>query len=503
MSQESIVRDYVLKMIASSMIFEEASKSYEYLDREDVKENNAYLREWLERHQDGLAEGRLTLLKYILDRKGVPFFRDLRASLESVAGGEQNIVDLDEAKATTPCRLGGLVEITKNFDEMFVFDSVQDAMNNIYSTRSKNKSTPTQRIVDLSNKIMSFATIMLGGNSRKGVDSALISDENMKRIEEGVKLENIYWPIKPLQDTLNGIYEKSLNFVAAPQGSYKTCFLVQMAARNIMGGMNTAYVSAEMDSDEMTQRIIHTIMCMHEEWGSLCGKDSDMYKGSLEASSCNSFLEIKRRVPNFYNRVVSDIRDPYSSGMGRFVVLDCTKTSTLEGVLTELEKMDKQLRDVSYDHMGFNIIYLDYLGILDVPNDIRKKNQDEQGEWRAGFAKKRIAMGFCGRGIPVVSAHQVNREGQKRVDKKDGGVLKSYDLSGSGWIERYADSLIMLKKLSDGYVQIHSAKSRRSADVKPFLCSFDPCARILVKMDTTNSDILLSQLGGIELESPN
>ena len=167
----------------------------------------------------------------------------------------------------------------------------------------------------------------------------------------------------------------------------------------------------------------------------------------------------------------------------------------LEEIIDYLEETDLDMRNAAKDDSaGLDAVFLDYLGIFDVPKDVKKKSQDEKGEWLAGTCKKRLAMGFCGRGVPVISAHQVNREGQKRVDKKEGGDIKSYDLAGSGWIERYADSCVVLRKLQDGMVQIHSVKSRRSGDIEPFMCSFNPSSMCLDESNTNAVDRILADM---------
>lgn len=502
MSVESILRDNVAQILASILMHEGSIKGdYSYLDREDIRENLLHIRGWVKRYDKLDTDGYLSLVKRISGMKGISFFKDVRDAIIEEPGSEQKVVDLDESTKVRPVRVNRLQDITNSFDEVFVWDSLANGVSNMRSSSAKDKRTPAQRVSDISKLVTKFSNLMNGKDSVQVVDTANLSSDELGLIEEGAILDNIYWPLTDIQDSLKGVYEKSLNFVAAPQGSYKTRFLVQMAAQNLLGGMNTAYVSAEMDRHEMAQAIFYAAMCRTEAWASLYGKDSKWHKASKKACLCSSYKEVKQVVPDFFEHVINEISNPTSSGVGRLIVLDATQTPGLEEIVEALELKDVQMREVSQDpDAGFHIVYLDYLGILDTPKDIRKKSQDEQGEWRAGFAKKRLAMGFCGRGIPVVSAHQINREGQKRTDKKDGGLIRSYDLAGSGWIERFADSCVVLKKLDNGQVQIHSVKSRRSADVQPFLCEFNPNTRYLVKIDATNADVILDKLSVLEKE---
>lgn len=465
-----------------------------YLDSEDILENSFYVKNWLKKYT-GEDDG-LDIVRSLVNTPGIKYRGDELEKYKT-AGKEGTYVELDGTKNTRPCRLSRLKETLTAYDNDFVMEGIIDAVNMLNDARNRKKDTK-QKVSDLATAIRDYQKLLLSGNDN-GIDSETLSTEEEESILEGAKLTDIYWPLSKVHDTLKGIFEKSLNFVAAPQGSYKTKFMVQMAAINLLQGYNVAYISAEMDQREMTGSIYFAMMCDTDFWGSF--DNGKWSKSCATARTCGSLKVASQTCSEFYQYILSSFRNPSQDGFGKLLVRDTTGTSDMEGITELLESYDMDMRMRSQrDDYHLDVIFLDYLGILDVPSYVKKKSQDEQGEWRAGFAKKRIAMGFCGRGIPVVSAHQVNREGQKRVDKKDGGDIKSYDLAGSGWIERYADSCVVLRKQKNGLVQIHSVKSRRTGDLEPFTCAFNPLAMWIDENISTVTDNIIHEMGAIKLD---
>lgn len=482
------MHDSIKTALASIMLFEEVAgnKSHAYLDREDIAENTAFVKKWIGKYSD--QELDLTMLKDILKLPGTQYRGDLIERYNAQSGSETEIVALQELSSVRPCRLSLLRDVLDRYDFDYAMEATVEAFNKM-NDRKQAKLTPSEKLHNLQSSISKIVKHVDGVQTSYTDVGCLTPHEEMAMME-GAKLTHIYWPMAKVHIPLKGVFEKSLNFVAAPQGSYKTKFLVQMAARNVVGGMNIAYVSAEMDQAEMTACLVYSMMCYHDAWKEIDG--GKWYEQSISAGMSGSLKQARATCPDFYRFLIQCLSDSETSGFGRLIVMDTTDTPGLEEIIDKLEQIDLDARNSDRD--GFDAIFLDYLGIFDVPKDIKKKSQDERGEWLAGTCKKRLAMGFCGRGIPVISAHQVNREGQKRVDKKEGGDIKSYDLAGSGWIERYADSCVVLRKNQDSTVQIHSVKSRRSADISPFTCVFNPLTMNLDENISAPTDLITSQM---------
>lgn len=489
------MHDSIKTTLASVMIFEESLKEKQgvYLDREDIRENVSFVKKWISKYSE--QELDLQLLREVLSYTGVQYRGDLLERYQEKTGEETAIVELQQLSDVRPCRLSRLKDVLDKYDYDYAMEGVVEAYNRM-NDRKSAKLSPTEKLGELSSSVRKLYNFI---NSQEDtfMDTMNLTQEEEDRIAEGAKLTAILWPLSKIHNPLKGVFEKSLNFIAAPQGSYKTKLLVQMAAHNVVGGMNVAYVSAEMDQSEMMGSLVFSILCYTDAWKELY--DGKWKRQSESCAMSGSLKQAKLTCPDFYAFVIESLKNYHESGFGRLVVMDTTETPGLVEIIEKLEQIDIDARNQYADDFdGFDAIFLDYLGIFDVPKDIKKKSQDERGEWLAGTCKKRLAMGFCGRGIPVISAHQVNREGQKRVDKKEGGDIKSYDLAGSGWIERYADACVVLRKLQDSRVQIHSVKSRRSADIEPFTCVFNPQSMNLDESISSPVDLALS-LAGLNL----
>lgn len=264
-----------------------------------------------------------------------------------------------------------------------------------------------------------------------------------------------------------------------PQGSHKTRLMIQSAAHNILLGNNIIYVTAEMESSEIYSLIVKAILGEYKYWESI---DSEFAETSKSIYLTENIKSIKLKHPDFVSHVYRELESCIN--FGKLYVMDTTKVSQIEDIISHLESVDNSIQRKSGNpEVHLDVVYLDYLGILGVPKEVMKKTQDEQGKYRASMAKSRLALEFNGRGIVVVSAHQVNREGQKRSDaKKD--IIRSYDMSESGWIERYADTAVVLQKKEGGIVQIHTVKSRRSDDIPPFEVLLDK-KKLLLKESIT------------------
>ena len=107
--------------------------------------------------------------------------------------------------------------------------------------------------------------------------------------------------------------------------------------------------------------------------------------------------------------------------------IDCSPT------LTPLEVMSKARRVMMED--GLALVMIDYLGLMEVDN--AEKDNREQQVSKMSRGTKRMARALD---IPVLQAAQLNREVEKRVDKRP----QLSDLRDSGSIEQDSDVVLFI-----------------------------------------------------------
>lgn len=477
------MHEAVKGILASIIIFNKASKTYEFLDKEDVRENKFRVAKWIKRYEKEETFD-LGLVKKVVSLDEVTFYDDLVSMENEIPGNESNLVLLQEVSQTKPARAGaGLNNLLGAYDKDYMLSGMQEAFNKAFDRKSQaldNPSLISSVIANLS-KYRDIVTETSDGM----MDVSDIKGDREKEVIEGAPLSNILWPLSRLNDTIGCLRAKSLNFIAAPQGSYKTKFMVQMIADAIIAGKNAVYVTAEMSTEEIIGHIVFSIMGKSEEFKTI--QDGRFYGQAVVASQSGSLKVASKRCPELY-QYIKEALSSGDDGLGFLKVMDTTSTSKLEDIIVRLERLDEEIsRKAMNVNERLDVVFLDYLGIFDVPDAIRKKNQEEKGEYLAGVCKKRLALSFAGRGIPVVSAHQINREGQKRTDKVGGGQIKSYDLAGSGWIERYADTIVTLQRNGSGGVIVQTVKSRRTEDVQAYECIFDPLSLSVIEKSAVSN----------------
>jgi hypothetical protein len=488
--------DEALLHVLSSVLYK--PEDNQFLDKEDARENLAKLKRELARLKN-LDRPTLLLLKKISHFDDVVFYKDLEIYLFgeiftdtegkiNFTGGigegtQEEWEAIRLSKGKSPMRGGAFRSTFERYLDFLRFELFSEAALTVINNRTvKGKKATFKESYEYNMGEYAAAIAIMDGDVSDSISLHKMTEEELRAVELGASVTGIQWPLPSLNKKLGGIYEKSLNFVAAGTGSYKTRFLIQQAALALAAGQNVMYISAEMDTKEITNLIIKVIMASAAMWDDAHAPLlADIKTVDYSSPEKDGTLDkLKRRIPNSYQSMLQLITNPQESGWGYLHVVNPNRFKDFEELIVHLEAENRRL---VYDTerliegrlvcSTYEMVMLDYLSILKAPKGFDRKTEVDRLQYLADMAKTRLASEFDrGRGIVVVSAHQLNREGVKRADAK-GDKIRSYDMGGSSWIERYADSIVALKKEGGSGVLVSSVKSRRTGDMEPYLVTAD------------------------------
>jgi replicative DNA helicase len=219
--------------------------------------------------------------------------------------------------------------------------------------------------------------------------------ENMiERFEDYKKVEEQFsFPIKQLNDmTDGGVKKKTLNAVLSGTGVGKSLFLCNFAKHYYEKGLNTVYVTLEMDPAEISKRIDAAKFNIPQNDLKDLGLDKvEKMKLKLDVQHKNNYLRIEE----------------YPTGTA------CA--NDIKNLITNIENEIGQKVD---------ILLVDYIGIM-TTNGAEPASLYEKG--------KKIAEELRGLGqildIPILTAQQLNRQGAQSSSVGTTDVAESYGLS--------------------------------------------------------------------------
>jgi replicative DNA helicase len=197
---------------------------------------------------------------------------------------------------------------------------------------------------------------------------------------------------------LGGLHGGDLVIVGARPAMGKTALMLNMAASALMAGFPVGVFSGEQGVSQITQRLIAIqgrIPVMRMRNGSLIGEDWSKLSAAVASLKDRGMYIFDKPAP------------------------------TLSDIV-------RRARSWHYNH-GIKAIYLDYLQRVKITT--KAPRHEAIGEIAAGL--KELAREL---NIPVIALAQVNREVEKRVNKRP----FMGDLKDSGTIEQEADQIFML-----------------------------------------------------------
>jgi replicative DNA helicase len=219
-----------------------------------------------------------------------------------------------------------------------------------------------------------------------------------------------------------GFYNGDVVIVGARTGVGKTTFLSYLA-NQIAIYHNVLFCSAEMNADSISDREVAQSVGIPTNRIRLGNYDSVLFSNIL-----NALGEISERKVYLYDEI------------------PMTTDKILQAAL------NMQLRH------GLGAVVIDYLGMLG--DDFGRSSYE-----RASYISRKVKELARKLDVPVIIAHQLNRELEKRDDKRP----HLYDLRDSGSIEQDADVVLFLYRDSyydetkemEGMTEIIIAKQRQ------------------------------------------
>lgn len=269
-----------------------------------------------------------------------------------------------------------------------------------------------QASADVSQSLNKADDILL--QLRKGVISNSIIDpvkrvellnERYKKLYEMEGVMAISTGLKDLDNILGGgLFEGDLLIIGARPGMGKTTFL-QNIGNHVAQKGNVLMYSCEMDYKALSDRDI----------------------AGMVGVPINT-IRLGKYDPNLYCQITASLEDIEKT---KLYIYDETPITTAK-IIQSATNM--KLR------MGLSAIIVDYLGLLD--DDIK-----ENRNITLGYMTKKLKQVARELNIPVIVAHQLSRELERRDDKRP--ILS--DLRESGHIEEDADNVIFLYRDSYYY----------------------------------------------------
>jgi replicative DNA helicase len=231
----------------------------------------------------------------------------------------------------------------------------------------------------------------------------LILEAVKAEVDRAMTGENLGVPsgFHGLDGMLHGFRKGRVYTVAGRPGMGKTSWLLTVALHIVkILKLPVLFISLEMTEEEVVQRIAAI------ESGISITKMDD---GTMTPNEYATFTEGCNRVETYP------------------LYIDCSPT------LTPADIMVKARRLMMED--GLALVMIDYLGLMEVENAERDNREQQVSKMSRGT--KRMARAL---GIPVLQAAQLNRELEKRQDKRP----QLSDLRDSGSIEQDSDVVLFI-----------------------------------------------------------
>lgn len=230
-------------------------------------------------------------------------------------------------------------------------------------------------------------------------DAAMVALDRLDYLQRHPGLVGVSTGIERLDYMIGGFQPQDLDVIGARPSMGKTALLLNFAAAAAKAGHAAGICSAEQPRAQIGQRML-----------------------SIFAKVVAAKLRVARITDEDWPRLTDAMRDLRALPI---YLNDRPAVSIMEVV--------RQARRWRHDR-GIKILFVDYIQLVR-GTDPRAKRHEQVGEVTAEL--KNLARELD---IPVVALSQVNREVEKRPDKRPG----IGDMSDSSEIEKHADSIMTL-----------------------------------------------------------
>jgi hypothetical protein len=302
-----------------------------------------------------------------------------------------------------------------------------------------------------------------------GEDSGEVMAEYKKAKADPTEGMGISTWLYEIDEATNGLKNTELMMVMAYAGHCKTTFSTNMSYRALFGGWNTAYISLEMNFDEIRRYmyILHScnpkfkeIFPQYKHLVGNIGKNNVAY-GLLTPEEEKYFFEVCKDFDKSYST--------NSESYGRFFVWRPEKTVT---TVSDIEfKLRQYQQELQIEGKNLEFVVIDYIGLMGADKEDRGRDRNEALN-NIIRALKQLCLTFNnGKGIRILSPHQANRESYKEARKNE-GLYNLTGMSNANEAERSCDLVVSSFKFDEegdnNRLKICCLKNRRNKPFKPF-----------------------------------
>lgn len=258
-------------------------------------------------------------------------------------------------------------------------------------------------------------------------------------MERGSGLTGITWGLVDVNRLTGGMQRRDLTLIAARPSMGKSTVGLSCGIRAARSGAGVGFLSLEMDSDKLAARAITDIAY---DWG-VKVPYVDLIRGTVDERDLSSIEAATKDI----GRLPLWIEDQSGLSMTDIRV-------KVEALMMDMERAGQSLE----------VLIIDHLGLIRPSSRYQGNRTNEIAEITAGM--KAMAREY---GIAVVLLSQLNRELEKRNDKRP----QLSDLRDSGAIEQDADTIIFLfreayylEREKGGSFDEQASRAERLADVQ-------------------------------------
>jgi Replicative DNA helicase len=394
-------------------------------------------------------------------------------------GSEVILANLEEILIQTPFYRSDYKDILREKFEEQNSLNFRDILNKTWAIASTGleieKKKKIKGIVSAVNYFVGEARNFRIANGETKIEGEIRSVEDQKEVVEEYKKRKkdpmanvgLFTNLDKIDEVFRGIKLGNLFVIAAFVGQGKTTFAANLAYNGVMQGMSGAYISLEMTYNEIRD-VFYVLHCSNPDW-----YKHPKYKylaGKISYEKVR-YGELKDLEEEFFYFASEDFKN--RDDFGKLELIQ--PSGSLTPSILEMELYDRKAKLANAGHiMDFAVV--DYVGLM-----IQDK-ESRYGEFNVDLNNmvkrlKNFALTFDnGRGLRMITPHQVNREGWKEACKNE-GVYRLTALSNANEVERSSDGVIALFMTDEdkkhGNVKITCLKHRDGADFSPFVANID------------------------------
>lgn len=419
----------------------------------------------------------------------LPSFEFIKNHFETVEGSEAVLSVLDRIRVQQPYVGQDFRAVLRQYNEDQRTAELGRVLNNASKVattgmeegRGRNK-VKLYGVLDAINYIARNTKDLTRSMTGVKTEGQIVSNEDSKEmIEQYEKAEadptesiGINTWLREIDDATGGLKNSELMIVGGFTGHCKTTFAINMAYRALYGGWNTAFITLEMSFDEIRRKMYVLHACnprfkeIYPEYAHLVGKIT--YNNVLYGRLNQEEKAYWYKVCKDFDKNVNCESDSY----GRFFVWQPEKSSTT------VSDIDLKCRQYQQELAGtgreLEFIVIDYISLMgaDAHEKVRDPNETTNNIIKS---LKRLCLTFNnGKGVRILSPHQINRDGYKEALKNE-GLYNLTALSNTHEAERSGDLIISTFKFDEGNdnnrIKLCNLKNRRNSSFKPFDACID------------------------------